>query len=220
MTRSSKKQTSRSYTNQDLKSKMAVIVVTTFTGLALGLLGFWIDHNSSQNYMPKPIGYCRIDLPAQRYQLTKGNFPYQFEYSVNANVLDSSSKYKKSFWIDIYYPQFEATIYISYQSVTRNPALLTQLCDDASALAFNHRLKASSIEESIIQTPKGYQATVIELFGQVPTPFQFYTTDGKNHFLRGALYFKTASQNDFLEPVIELIKKDIIHMLNTLEWKS
>ncbi|WP_339044579.1 gliding motility lipoprotein GldD [Cardinium endosymbiont of Tipula unca] len=189
-------------------------------GIALGGLGFWFDRHCNQRYMPKATGYCRIDLPEQQYQLTKGDFPYQFEYSACANVLDSSSKYKKAFWMDIYYPSFEATIYISYQSITEDPALLTQLCHSASALAFKHKLQASSIEESIIQTPKGHQATVIELFGQVPTPFQFYTTDGKKHFLRGALYFKTASQNDFLEPVIEFIKKDIIHMLNTLEWKS
>lgn len=61
---------------------------------------------------------------------------------------------------------------------------------------------------------------MIELFGEIPTPFQFYTTDGQKHFLQGALYFKTTLKNDFLAPVIPYLKKDIIHMLNTLEWKK
>ena len=48
--------------------------------------------------------------------------------------------------------------------------------------------------------------------------FQFITTDSVNHFLRGALYFQVATKNDSLAPIIEYIKKDMIHILNTLEW--
>ena len=185
--------------------------------IILGMLGYWLRHHFHQSYMPKPMGYCSINLPEQRYQSLEGDFPYQFEYSIHANLLASTSRYKMDYWIDLYYPPFDATIYLSYHSVT-DKATLSKLYKSASILAFKHQVKASSIEESIIQTPKGYQAHVIELFGEVPTPFQFYTTDGQKHFLRGALYFKTATQNDFLAPVIAYIKKDIIHMLNTLEW--
>ena len=59
-----------------------------------------------------------------------------------------------------------------------------------------------------------------ELSGQVPSQVQFYTTDMAQHFLRGALYFNTATQNDYLAPVIAFIKEDIIHMIQTLEWKD
>jgi hypothetical protein len=38
--------------------------------------------------------------------------------------------------------------------------------------------------------------------------------------LRGALYFNTALKSDSLAPVIEYLKKDVIHLLNTLEWKK
>ncbi|TDG94358.1 gliding motility lipoprotein GldD [Cardinium endosymbiont of Culicoides punctatus] len=213
------RKTLQCYASFPLQPKICIILII-LAGLSFGLLWFGINNECNQKYMPKPRGHCRIDLPEQAYQHTKENLPYQFEYSVHADILESKSMYKQKFWVDLYYPQFEATIYISYQSITDDPILLAQLCQHASELAFKHSSQAASIEESIIQTPKGYQATVIELFGQVPTPFQFYITDGKKHFLRGALYLKTASQNDFLEPVIEFIKKDIIHMLNTLEWKS
>ncbi|WP_419241336.1 gliding motility lipoprotein GldD [Cardinium endosymbiont of Nabis limbatus] len=181
----------------------------------LGLLGFWVNGYFKQGNLSKGN-----HLPAQHYQPLKSGFPYQFEYSIHAHLLPATSRHTMDYWVNLYYPDFDATIYLSYQSVTDNQALLNDWCKNASALAFQHQVKASSIEESIIQTPKGHQAHVIELFGEVATPFQFYTTDGKKHFLRAALYFKTASQNDALAPVIAYIKKDMIHMLNTLEWKA
>jgi gliding motility-associated lipoprotein GldD len=61
---------------------------------------------------------------------------------------------------------------------------------------------------------------VAELSGEVPTQFQFYVTDSTHHFLRGALYFNTAVKNDSLAPIIEYIKSDMMHLINTLEFKQ
>lgn len=201
-----------------LKTKKAYWIPITV--LVLTVLGYGLHYIYKINYryMPKPTGYHRIELPEPRYQLLEGVLPYRFTYSTHAKIVSSQSRFKNNYWLNIYYPMFDATIYISYKNFSNDTTLLKKLCKEASKLAFEHRSKASLIEEHLIQTPKGYQATVIELWGQVPTTFQFYTTDGKQHFLRGALYLNTASQNDFYEPIIEYIKKDIIHMLNTLEW--
>jgi gliding motility-associated lipoprotein GldD len=79
-------------------------------------------------------------------------------------------------------------------------------------------IKASGVEESVIKTPSGKTASIYELEGEVPSQFQFYISDSSKHFMRGALYFRTATKNDSLAPVIEFIKKDIIHMLNTTKW--
>ena len=82
-----------------------------------------------------------------------------------------------------------------------------------------HNVKAYGIEESLIRIPNGQIASVTELEGEVPTQFQFFTSDSTHHFFRGALYFNTATQNDSLAPIIEFIKKDMIHLLNSFEWK-
>jgi gliding motility-associated lipoprotein GldD len=58
------------------------------------------------------------------------------------------------------------------------------------------------------------------LSGEVPSQFQFYITDSTRHFLRGALYFPTATKNDSLAPIINYIKQDMIHLLNTTRWKE
>jgi hypothetical protein len=49
---------------------------------------------------------------------------------------------------------------------------------------------------------------------------QFTITDSTKNFLRGALYFNTKVQNDSLRPAIEYMKKDILHLINTFDWKN
>jgi gliding motility-associated lipoprotein GldD len=68
-------------------------------------------------------------------------------------------------------------------------------------------------------TKSGRKAGLIELEGEVATSFQFYTTDSTKHFLRGAVYVKTATANDSLAPIIQFLKQDAIHLIQTLEWK-
>ena len=77
---------------------------------------------------------------------------------------------------------------------------------------------AYGIEEGILVTPQGYTGVVAELEGEVPTQFQFFVTDSTQHFLRGALYFNTAMKNDSLAPVIEYIKADMAHLMNSVKF--
>jgi gliding motility-associated lipoprotein GldD len=71
-----------------------------------------------------------------------------------------------------------------------------------------------------VRTPKGYAATIYELDGDVPSQIQFTVSDSTKHFLRAALYFRTATKNDSLAPVISYIKEDAIELINSLEWKN
>ncbi len=173
-----------------------------------------------KEYSPKPKGYNRLDLPAHSYINLPDTFPYSFEYSRYAEVLPDSSWLAEPYWIDIYYPHIKASITISYKPVYNNTDTLNGLLNDAYRLTAKHQIKASSIVETVLQTPKGHTAVIAELKGEVPSQFQFFVTDSVQHFLRGALYFNIATKNDSLAPSIEFVKVDIIHMLNTLQWKS
>jgi len=126
---------------------------------------------------------------------------------------------QERYWIDLVYDTLEADIEITYKAIRGKEELMKEYFGDAYKLTAHHQIKAYSIEESILKTPLGHTASIAEIRGEVPTPIQFVTTDSSKHFLRGALYFKTATKNDSLSPVIDYIKKDIIHLLNTLEWK-
>ena len=92
--------------------------------------------------------------------------------------------------------------------------------DDAYTLTAKHQIKAYAINEVITVTPSGKTAVIAELEGEVPSQFQFTITDSAANFLRGALYFNTQVQNDSLAPAIEYMKRDMMHIINTLEWNS
>ncbi len=171
----------------------------------------------NQTYLPKPIGYNRILLPEARYQNLPDTLPYQFEYSQHAELRKNESWLTERYWVDLYYPYFDAEVQVTYKPIT-SKKISEELLDDSYRLTSKHNVKAYSIEEKILFLNSGNVASVTELEGEVPSQFQFHITDSTSNFLRGALYFKTASKNDSLAPAIDFIKTDIIHLLNTLEW--
>ena len=189
---------------------MLVLLCVSMTGILF---------SCEEIFVPKPKGYNKIDLPDHAYQRLKEAHPYTFEYSKYAEIRPDRSRIAEPHWIDIYYPQQECFVQITYKDIRNNKQHFNEHIDDSHKLAIKHNVKAYSIDESVSKTPKGYTATYFELEGEVPSQFQFYVTDSTDHFLRGALYFKTATRNDSLAPVIKYMKKDILHLINTLEFK-
>lgn len=171
------------------------------------------------DYVPKPKGYNRFILPEHAYQPLPDTLPYYFEYSKHARLLKDSSWISDKYWIEIYYPQFKADVHITYKVVNSMDSL-KEFFNDAYFLTAKHQVKASAIDEAISKTPSGKTVIYAELEGEVPSQFQFITTDSINNFLRGALYFNTQVQNDSLKPAIEYVKVDIVHMMNTLRWND
>lgn len=174
----------------------------------------------TRDYQPKPKGYNRLILPPAAYQISPDTLPYQFEYSKHARFMKDTSWLREKHWIEIYYPELEATIHLTYKKVNNNQTLLKEFLKDAYVLTAKHQIKAYAIEETIVKTPDGKTVVVAELDGEVPSQFQFTTTDSTQNFLRGALYFNVPVQNDSLQPAIEYMKKDVMHLINTLRWRK
>lgn len=188
--------------------------------ILFGLAVLFLATSCENSYNPKPKGYNRIELPDPAYKALPDSFPYSFEYSQYAKILKDSSWIAERYWIQIYYPQWVAEVHLTYKSLKSNSKTLEQNLEDAYKLTAKHQIKAYSIEESVVITAKGKTAVISELTGEVPSQFQFYTTDSVNHFFRGALYFRSSTDNDSLAPIIEYVKKDIIHLINSLEWND
>jgi gliding motility-associated lipoprotein GldD len=172
-----------------------------------------------QDYLPKPLGYNRLILPSHAYQELPDTLPYQFEYSEHATLLPDTSRIRERFWIEIYYPAIKSNIHITYKKI-QNTKVLKEYFDDSYTLTAKHQIKAYAINEVITKTPSGKTAVIAELEGDVPSQFQFTVTDSAKNFLRGALYFNTKVANDSLAPAIEYMKRDMMHLINTLEWKK
>src|SRR5689334_10552757 len=65
----------------------------------------------TRNYQPKPHGYNRLVLPEPAYFLSPDTLPYRFEYSRHARLLRDTSWIRDRHWVEIYYPQLNATIH-------------------------------------------------------------------------------------------------------------
>jgi gliding motility-associated lipoprotein GldD len=141
----------------------------------------------SSDYMPKPKGYNRILLPENEYQSLADTFPYSFEYSKQAVILRDSSWISERYWIDVYYPEFQASVQVSYKPVQHNEQLLREYLATAYKLTSKHQVKAYAIDEAVFKTKNGKTAVVALLSGEVPSQYQFFCTDSINHFIRGAL---------------------------------
>ncbi|MFQ3574832.1 MAG: gliding motility lipoprotein GldD [Cytophagales bacterium] len=176
--------------------------------------------SEDEAYAPKKKAFHHLELPDHRYVELSKKHPYFFEHSLFAEAFDDTTGTVEPHWINLYYKDFDATIQLTYKDLKKDKKKYAEIVDDAVKLANKHQVKAYSIEEIQITTPKNKKYYVYELTGDVPSQFQFYATDTNQHFLRGALYFNTATKNDSLAPVIEFIKMDIIHLLNTLEWRN
>lgn len=174
----------------------------------------------SRDYQPKPIGYNRLVLPSPAYQTSPDTLPYGFEYSQYARFGKDSSWRKEKSGVEIYYPELKATIHLTYKNLYHQEKLLKEYMQDAYVLTAKHQIKAYAIDESIVKTPSGKTAIIAELEGEVPSQFQFTLTDSTDNFLRGAVYFNVKVHNDSLQPAIEYMKKDAMHLVNTLMWKK
>ena len=173
------------------------------------------------DYTPKRRGFHRIDLPSHEYKpLSVQNLPYTFEQSQYATAARDTFGIVEKDWINLYYPDFEAEVQITYKHIKDDPMRLYEMINDAHKLTSKHQIKAYAIDELLVPTRQGNQAYVFKLQGEVPSQFQFYITDTTQHFLRGALYFRTATQNDSLAPVIDFIEEDMLQLLNTLQWQG
>lgn len=167
-------------------------------------------------YTPKPRGYYRIDFPQKKYQPYKGDCPYSFEYPIYSVVNKDNSPNSEPCWINIDFPDYNGSIHISYIRVTGN---LNAVLEDAHTLAYKHTVKADAINEHLINKDMDRVYGIFyDIEGNAASSVQFFLTDSTDHFLRGALYFKTRVEKDSLAPVINFFRQDVIHFIDTFEW--
>ena len=193
-----------------------ILIIST---LAIFLLNSCSERNS-ESFQPKPKGFNRIDLPPHEYSLLKEVHPYIFEVSKAAIVQPDTFKKAEKHWIILYYPSIEARLQLTYKPVLNDPRRLQDLINDAYKLAEKHQVKATSEQTRLVKMRDGKMAALIELEGEVPSHFQFYTTDTTKNYLRGAVYLMHATENDSLRPVVDYMKIEAMHLLETLKWRK
>ena len=176
----------------------------------------------NSSYVSKPTGYFKIDFPQKQYrQFSEPGFPYSFEYPAYATIQRDSSFFgdatENPWWINVEFPQFNSRIYISYKEIGKYT--LDKLLNDAFNLTNKQSVKATYINDSAIATPNNIHGRFFKVSGNVATANQFFLTDSTKHFLRGALYFDAAPNQDSLRPVNDFLVADMQHLINTFKWR-
>jgi len=170
-----------------------------------------------QHYTPKPMGYPRVDYPEKSYLLYDEATPYSFEYPAYAKVVPDKDRNSEPWWVNVVFPSFNATIHISYKPVHND---IQTYIEDARTLVYKHTTKAENIEEKVIIEPDDNRYGILyDLSGNVASNIQFFVTDSCSNFIRGSLYFNSVPNKDSLYPIVSYIREDIIHLIETTQWK-
>jgi gliding motility-associated lipoprotein GldD len=172
---------------------------------------------------PKPRGFFRMDFPEKQYvTFDSVGFPLGFQYPGYGTITQDTSLVRMErspYWINVFFPEFNATIYLSYKAITATDHL-DKLVNESYKLSQKHDIRADYIKiTDEFVTPEGLTAVYYSVGGNAASSFQFYVTDRERHFTRGALYFDVTPNVDSLRPAIDFLRKDMEKMVMTMRFK-
>jgi gliding motility-associated lipoprotein GldD len=170
----------------------------------------------TETHLPKQHGYPQIDFPKASYeQWNLDDVPFAFDKPTYSQMQEDSSG---AFWYNLNYLPFNATLHLSFHQFSSLQKLDTLIFDTRN-LVYKHTIKASDIIEEELPDSNGRSGMLYALEGETATACNFYLTDNKSKFFRGALYFNSYTTIDSVGPVVDFIKKDIYHMIKTFKFK-
>ena len=187
-----------------------------------------------EKYTPKPRGFFRIGFPKKTYKPIKEGYPYQFEIPTYSNLLADKNKRAGNFDVNIDFPQNKAKIHITYKELMHgysfkketgpfekaNNFELAKLMEESRKFVYDHTIKADAIDEKIFANDlEKVYGTIYYIKGNAASSVQFFLTDSTKHFLRGALYINEVPNQDSIKPVLDFLRPDIIHLIETTSWK-
>lgn len=184
---------------------------------ALSLASSLLLTSCGKEPKPLPRGYFRIELPEKSYLISDKIPGLTFEAPAYSRVELLHQNSADSSWFNLAFPLFNARLHCTYRAIDQD---FDKLLGDAHNMAYSHEVRARSIEKSRIHRDSSHvHGMVFDLRGEVASPIQFFATDSNRHFLRGSLYFNNRPNPDSISPVLAYVREDILHLLNTMEWR-
>ena len=167
----------------------------------------------NEDVLPKPKAYLSLEYPKKEYKNLEFLRPYTFNVLKKAIVIDD-----KNNWLKVTYPKLKASIDITYRPIEDN---LKELLIEAEKMVFKHTVKAEQIiPRDFVNSKKRVFGSLYEITGNAASQIQFHITDSTNNFIKGSLYFYAKPNYDSILPAVAYIKEDILHLIETLDWKK
>ena len=179
------------------------------------LLPLLLMGSCQQAGTPRPYGYVRITVPEASYAPIADDYPFTFEQSTSSEI--KLSPQTEGLWLTLHYPTINADIHCTYYPIENN---LRELIDDAMEFVHKHISQATAIPtRDYVNEESQVYGVLFTIEGNAASPCQFFVTDSTTHFLRGAVYCNCHPNADSLKPVLDFMKDDVIHLMETLTWK-
>lgn len=181
---------------------LAVVLITCFS----------CAHNTANNDVPVPrrVAYHRLQLPDSTYRqiVVDG-----IGMDVNTVIVQETDTQQG--WFTGKYPQDMATIYITVTHTTQS-AVDEVIDNRIERLSVNTGGLPTEVLSLI--TPGGMDARMLVTSRDCPTPVQFLITDHNKIVVSGSVSVPSApiAPADSLSPVIEMLRRDVTHLVNSI----
>ena len=175
-----------------------------------------------ENYfLPKQSAYLRLDYPKPEYKLINDkDFPFFFEANTRLSEISDIDINLRSIDFIINYNQLNAQINFQYKNVNSSEKLNTYILDLKRTIE-THSMMANSVKiKDYSLKEKNIFGRIFDLSGNVASPYQFYLTDSINNIISGLVYFNIKPNYDSILPAINYIENDIIHLIESFDWKN
>ncbi|MEE2616583.1 MAG: gliding motility lipoprotein GldD [Bacteroidota bacterium] len=175
-----------------------------------------------ENYfLPKQSAYLRLDYPKPEYKLINDkDFPFFFEANTRLSEISDIDINLRSIDFIINYNQLNAQINFQYKNVNSSEKLKAYILDLKSTIE-THSMMANSVKiKDYSLKEKNIFGRIFDLSGNVASPYQFYLTDSINNIISGLVYFNIKPNYDSILPAINYIENDIIHLIESFDWKN
>lgn len=169
--------------------------------------------------IPRRHAYPRIEIPIESYSEVdvdgKGLI-----IAVNEGAIyerraadDGDAKF-----LDVEYPQFNSTIFYTITPVEQS-TIENVIANRLERIRLN--LGDADAELLEFDSPQGFENKVFVSHGDISTPVQFISTDGRKVVVSGVAFVKDASAAtaDSIAPIVELLRRDIVHALKEISMK-
>jgi gliding motility-associated lipoprotein GldD len=198
----------------DAFRKMLTALLTAFTILLCAC-----GSDEDEVIAPKPRAYFRLTFPKKEYMnYDNGECPFSFEIPTYSKMNADKEARAEPCWLNLDFPSFNGRLHLSYKPVNGN---VDGYLEQTYSMAAKHQIKASGIEEQLVsRTSSHVYGLIYNIQGNAASSIQFFLTDSVHHFIRGAFYFNAVPNTDSTKPVVEFIQKDILHMIETFQWKN
>ena len=173
--------------------------------------------------LPKPHAYLRLDYPEPNYaDMSFENTNVNFKINnINTSVFEVNLDDDNDLVLlkNIIYPSMKAEISLEYYKINEKNKLSYKLnsLNDFTSIHLKKSSSPAKVQEFIDDQKRVY-ASIINIQGDVTSPYQFYATDSTDNLIIGVLNLKANTKYDSVMPSLNYLKNDIYHLIESINW--